>query len=208
MSIQKEVEAYLAEQPLILEALEEGLINYSALVRKIVNESRLQQSDFDAILVSIRRFRDRTRRQTKTRRSIRQLLQGSTIELQNRRAVVILDVDAPLRLLTRTIERIERERERVSLIQSAHAVTIILHERFLPLLAPLRAFERKRTADLVALTIHSPEQLESVPGVIAHLTRLLAGKEINVVEMASCYTDTLFIIEKRDVEKAMAVLGL
>ncbi|MBR9692826.1 ACT domain-containing protein [Candidatus Woesearchaeota archaeon] len=206
MSIQKDVEAFIREQPAILEALEQDLLNYSALVRKVIKETSLKQKDFDAILVAIRRFRDKTQKNPKQKRDIRQLLRESTIEVRNRRAVVILDKDAPLRLLNHIIERVEREQEHISIANTAHAVTVITHERFLPLFVKLDPYIRKRTEDLAGITIHSPENLEEVPGVIAYLTNLLAGKGVNVVELTSCYTDTIIIVARDNFQAALDIL--
>lgn len=74
----------------------------------------------------------------------------------------------------------------------------------LPSLSP--HMQRVHTG-LAAITLQSPEQLEEVPGIVAHLTRLLANRGINIVEMASCYTDTVLVIEKQDVATAMEALG-
>lgn len=206
MSIQKEVENYLAEQPSLLEPLQEGLLNYSALVRKIISETSLKEKDFDAVLVSLRRYHRKIQKTRKEKRDLNYLLRNSTLEVKNKRAVIILEKDAPLRLLTRIIERIEKEKEQLSMTQTANAITLITHQRFLTLFEKLELYILKRTEELVALTIHSPENLEETPGFVAHLTALLASKGINLVELTSCYTDTLIILEREDAEHALQAL--
>ena len=64
----------------------------------------------------------------------------------------------------------------------------------------------KQQKNLIQITLTSPETLENIPGVIAYLCGLFAEEEINLVETLSCWTDTIFIIEEKDINKAIKIL--
>jgi aspartokinase len=57
------------------------------------------------------------------------------------------------------------------------------------------------------IVIHSPEELEATPGVVAFLATLLAEQNVNIVEFISCWTETILVVEKKDSLKAYEVLS-
>ena len=57
------------------------------------------------------------------------------------------------------------------------------------------------------IVMHSPEELEATPGVVAFLTTLLAEQNVNIVEFISCWTETIIVVEKKDSLKAYEVLS-
>jgi aspartokinase len=67
---------------------------------------------------------------------------------------------------------------------------------------------KTKTEDLALVTVTSPERIEGVPGVIAHMLLLLANRDINVVELMSCWTDTLLVVDRADVAAVMDALTL
>ena len=52
----------------------------------------------------------------------------------------------------------------------------------------------------------SPKQIETTAGVISYLYSLLGENDINVYETLSCWTDTIFLIDEKDLSKVMALL--
>jgi aspartokinase len=57
------------------------------------------------------------------------------------------------------------------------------------------------------IVMHSPEELEATPGVVAFLTTLLAEQNVNIIEFISCWTETIIVVEKKDSLKAYEVLS-
>ena len=55
MSISEEVRAYIERNPHIIRALNEEVINYSALARKIMEETGLE--NFQAIIAALKRYK-------------------------------------------------------------------------------------------------------------------------------------------------------
>jgi len=63
------------------------------------------------------------------------------------------------------------------------------------------------TKGLVEISVTSPETIEKTAGLLAFLSGALASSGINIVEEMSCYTDTVFILERKDMTRAMEVLA-
>jgi len=57
------------------------------------------------------------------------------------------------------------------------------------------------------IVVHSPEELEATPGVVAFLATLLAEQNVNIIEFISCWTETIMVVEKKDSLKAYEVLS-
>ena len=64
----------------------------------------------------------------------------------------------------------------------------------------------KINKNLVEVTVKSSEELEELPGVMAYLYSLFGEKGINIVETMSCWTDTIFVIEEKDLARVMEML--
>jgi aspartokinase len=56
------------------------------------------------------------------------------------------------------------------------------------------------------IVVHSPEELEATPGVVAFLATLLAEQNVNIVEFISCWTETIIVVEKKDSLKTYETL--
>lgn len=59
---------------------------------------------------------------------------------------------------------------------------------------------------LVELGVTSPESIEEVPGVMAFLLASLATEGMNVLQVMSCYTDTILVLEEKDLMEAFRIL--
>jgi len=188
MTIAQDVRNYLKNKPYILEALEKGIVNLSELARQIQKE--LKTSNVIAIKAALRRFSDELQK-SKRRRSekVLQLLKKSTITVHDGKSVAI--TERPLE--TKNKIRVNLEGEFVYLLERNNLAKISnalqIHE------------------NCAMIVIHSPEELEATPGVVAFLTTLLAEQNINIIEFISCWTDTIIVVEKRDSLKTYEILS-
>lgn len=76
MSSAAKVELYISKRPYIKEALASGIVNYSALARKIVEEEGLES--FDAVKVAISRYEEHFSIEREERRSKVEEVLGKT----------------------------------------------------------------------------------------------------------------------------------
>ena len=65
----------------------------------------------------------------------------------------------------------------------------------------------KHEKDLVAFTIMFPKRAIETPGVISFISDMFSKNKITIVEIVGCYTDITFVIHRKDLFKAMNLLG-
>jgi len=188
MTIANDVRSYLRNKPYLLEALEKGIVNLSELSRQIQGE--LKTSNTSAAKAALRRFaEDLQRHKQKREEKVIQVLKRSGIAVYDRKSVMItnkeIEVDNALKvdLLNKHVYLLDRSDlpERVT--------ALVKHE------------------NCTMIVVHSPEELELTPGVVAFLATLLAEQNVNIIEFISCWTETIMVVEKKDSLKAYEILS-
>jgi len=188
MTIAQNVRSYLRNKPYLLEALEKGIVNLSELSRQIQQE--LKTSNTSAVKAALRRFAEEAQRHKQKREEkVLQVLKRSGMVVYDRKSVMVtnkeIDVKNALKvdLLDKHVYLLDRSElpERVS--------ALVKHE------------------DCTMIVVHSPEELEATPGVVAFLATLLAEQNVNIIEFISCWTETILVVEKKDSLKAYEVLS-
>jgi len=92
-------------------------------------------------------------------------------------------------------------------IEGSLIITVIISQSFIPELK--KKFGNsiiKSTENLIEIIIKTGEKIEKIPGVVSYLTSLLAENNINIIEIMSCWTDTIIIIEEKDFSKSVELL--
>ena len=188
MTIAQNVRTYLRNKPYLLEALEKGIVNLSELSRQIQKE--LKTGNTSAIKAALRRFSEEAQRHKQKREEkVLSVLRRSGMAVYDRKSVMITDREIDVKnalkvdLLNKHLYLLDRSElpERVS--------TLVKHE------------------DCTMIVVHSPEELEATPGVVAFLATLLAEQNVNIIEFISCWTETIMVVEKKDSLKAYEVLS-
>ena len=188
MTIANNVRSYLRNKPYLLEALEKGIVNLSELSRQIQEE--LKTNNTSAVKAALRRFAEELQRHKQKREEkVLHVLKRSGMAVYDRKSVMItnkeIDVNNALKvdLLNKHVYLLDRSDlpERVS--------TLVKHE------------------DCTMIVVHSPEELENTPGVVAFLATLLAEQNVNIIEFISCWTETIMVVEKKDSLKAYEILS-
>jgi hypothetical protein len=207
----KLTEQYISEHPSIKDGLRKDVINYSALARLIADDLKItKRSSFDAVVVACRRYAAKLEKGEIHEEKIRDVLKKSRLEMKNKVGVFILRKGIGLWSGLEEIEKeVRRKTEFFHSIEGSAAVTVIAPQEYeKDISKKVGSYLLKQTLNLVEVRIRSPEDLEKTSGVVAYLSYLLAEQGINVVEMMSCWTDTIFIIEEKDVPKTMEKLRI
>lgn len=200
------VRDYIDTHPSIKDCLVDGLINLSALSRRIMHERGLTQ--MEATLVAARRYEATAPRHNE--RLIRQTLAKSRLEVSSKVAIITLRNDWQLySKLQGFLRRALSEGHVPKVLQGSKAITLITDE------ATARVVEEEMgkpsllavDRGLVEIAVTSPESIREVPGIMSFLYGSLSGNGINIVETMSCYTDTIFIVEPADMMRAFDVLN-
>lgn len=199
---------YIKEHPSIKSCLKKGLINYSSLSRLIAKDLKIQnKTSKDAILIAARRYHQKLKQESNIEKKVRTLLSNCEIEIKNRISVFILEKN----LILENFDSIEREVRKslgsFYILEGSISFTIVIPERHDKLIkTKFKGKIIKERKDLSLLVLKTPPEIEDTKGSIAYLTSLFAENDVNIVEFLSCYTDTLFIIDSKDVSKALEFL--
>jgi hypothetical protein len=191
-NISRLVWLYVKRRPYLKEVIREGVVNYSALARKISIEAFGDVKKENAVKMALIRLTKRMEElESDIEERILALLKKSSMIIKSKVAVVIS---------TRQLEGLKP----LSFAKSGRHITYILEQR------EIDGLEKKPSQieeNLNLITIESPEELEEVPGVISYILGALASEGINVVEFISCYTDTLLVVKSADTERAYSILS-
>jgi len=136
-----------------------------------------------------------------------ELLKENKLEIKDRIAVFIVQRGVIHENTLEFEKQVKQNQSFSNIIEGIKAMTIITEEENAPLVK--KYFKRyliKEKHDLAEIILKSPPSLEDVPGVMAYLYSLFGEFGINIVETMSCWTDTIFIIRREDLEKALRLL--
>ncbi len=187
-SIAKQVFAWIRERPYIVYALKKDLINFSSLARMVQKELNIK--NFDAVIVAIRRYQKEIDIVKSTGKEIIDLLRKSRLEIKTGVNVYIVKPYA-----TKDVEKSKY----LHLIKGSSATTIISEEK-------LDIDYIKKKENMLEVKIISPPEIENIAGVTAYICSALAERGINIAETYSCYTDTIFIFDKKDLTRVVETL--
>jgi aspartokinase len=188
MTTAQNVRSYLRNKPYLLEALEKGIVNLSELSRQIQQELKIDNTS--AVKAALRRFAaELQKHKQKREEKVLQLLRRSGIAVYDRKSVII------------TTKELEKK----------NGLKVDLLEKYVYLLdrsdLPERINALVKHENCTMIVVHSPEELEATPGVVAFLATLLAEQNVNIIEFISCWTETIMVVEKKDSLKAYEVLS-
>ncbi|MGD6809712.1 MAG: DUF7523 family protein [Candidatus Bathyarchaeia archaeon] len=188
MTIAQNVRNYLRNKPYLLEALEKNIVNLSELSRQIQDE--LKTDNTSAVKAALRRFSEELQKHKQKREEkVLALLKRSSIAVYDRKSVMITSKE----------------------IQSKNGMKVDLPGKYVYLLdrsdLPERISTLVKHENCTMIVIHSPEELEATPGVVAFLATLLAEQNVNMIEFISCWTETVIVVEKKDSLKTYEVLS-
>ena len=187
MTIAQDVRNYLRNKPYLLEALEKGIVKLRELSRQIQKE--IKTNDTSAIKAALRRYSEELQKHKQKREEkVLLLLKGSSIAVYDRKAVIITAKE----------------------IAAKTGMGVDLVGKFVYLLdrrdLPERINALVKHDNCTMIVVHSPEELEATPGVVAFLTALLAEQNVNIIEFISCWTETIIVVEKKDSLKTYETL--
>ena len=188
MTIAQNVRSHLRNKPYLLEALEKGIVNLSELSRQIQEELKIGNTS--AVKAALRRFSEELQKHKQKREEkVLQVLKRSGIAVYDRKSVMITTKE----INTKTGMKVDLLNKYVYLLDRGDM--------------PERINAIVKHDNCTMIVMHSPEELEATPGVVAFLTTLLAEQNVNIIEFISCWTETIIVVKKKDSLKAYEVLS-
>ena len=188
MTIAQIVRTHLRNKPYLLEALEKGIVNLSELSRQIQEELKIDNTS--AVKAALRRFSEELQKHKQKREEkVLQVLKRSAMAVYDRKSVIITTKE----INTKTGMKVDLLGKVVYLLDRSDM--------------PERITALVKHDNCTMIVMHSPEELEATPGVVAFLTTLLSEQNVNIIEFISCWTETIIVVEKKDSLKAYEVLS-
>jgi len=191
MSTANIIRMYLKNKPYMIEALENGIVNLSALSRVIQKDLKL--NDYYAVKAAVRRYYQHL---GKMKMSIEQralsVLKGNKITILDGISVLVTDRETDIQ----SRAKIKIDDYYIYLVDSA-----VLKR------AKIKTNIIEKYENCSAINIHSEQNVESVSGVMAFVTSLFAEYNINIIELISCYTENVLVIKREDTLKSYELLS-
>lgn len=200
---------YISRHPSIIDCLCYDIVNFSALARKIMEETGARNEE--AVMVACRRYQQGLRGRRARENELIATIRNSRVRLKSKVAIV------SARNEPRTVQAVQRvqhnivSRDNIMLTvqQGSRVLTIILDEQNMEetVAALGRELVLGTRTRLGELTVESPETIVETPGVLARFTSSLAEAGINCLEVVSCSTESTFVVPEEDLMKAFSILS-
>ncbi len=202
----------VTESPFLEEGIAEGLINLSALARKVrpqVEKKLMRPVSDSAIIMALKRMTPKiTRSMTLKESTLCQLgdltVRSDLMEYTFRRSETL--IENQLKLLQVVKERADDPF--LTITQGVYEITVILNSGLEADVEDIFKGERviSREAVLSAITLRLSPKSVYTPGVHYAILKQLAWHNINVVEVVSTYTEFTIILGKDQVDTSFSVL--
>jgi len=187
ISISKEVTAYLKRKPYVQESIEQEIVNYSALARKIAKD--LGDVSFEAVKSTLIRIANKINKEKKMReQKIVNLLRRADFSINNKIATVHHTL--PLNI------------DSIAFSKTPSGYMYFIKENVADKLSI-----KKIDYGFAIIQIKNPKEIEITPGVAAFLLSTLSSEDINVVHLMDCREDTFLVIKESDAPLAFKALS-
>jgi len=185
--ISKQVKAYIEKKPYVLEAIEQNIVNYSALAREVGKDLGIKNNDtIKVALIRVSEKYQKNRRNTQ-QRAIK-LLRESNFSVTNKIATLhystFIDIAA------------------IAYSKTPSGYMFFLDEN----VAKNSSF-KKIDYGFAILRIKSSKEIETTPGAIAFILSALASEGINVLHVMGCREDTFIVVKEHDAPLAFKILA-
>ena len=184
MSISKQVENILNKEYYYQKAIELDIANFSAIAKKIQEKTG---GNLEAVKVAVMRWSEKHKKAPSQIKDILSILKKSSVSLESNVHAFVLK--------EKNVDKLKGEK--------------VVGKNFALLITKDPVQIKKsllRHEEVYNLKLESPPEIEKVIGVIEFILNKLAAKGINVLEFYSCYTDTNFLVNKKDAVNAFKII--
>lgn len=200
MSLAEDCRKVVDGDPTLRDALRAGIVNYRALARYVRPDvARLHGDDVDieAVTSALRRYGDEIEGRDDVRERTDAVLADSRVSLRGNvvsiTATEVGDVDAGTGFLHR--------------VDGDDFATVVTDDTHVEELRDEIAGDViEESTGLTALTVESPPEIVDAPGVLARMVSRFMAEQINIVDVTSCHTETIIVVDKRDAVTALEAL--
>lgn len=207
VNVTRLTEDYISEHPFVRDCLKKGLINYSSLTRQICLDTSLSKQNFDAVLIACRRYYRKIKAEATIEKKVLNILRNSKIEVKTKINAIVLEKDIVFSNLLDIEKEAKKIQETFHIVEGATAVTIITSSELAKKVKHVfRNKIIKENINLAEVMVKSPKQIETTSGIVSYIYSLLGENSINIIETLSCWTDTILLVEEKDLSRVMELL--
>ncbi len=200
MSLAERCREITSRYPYMVEAMREDVVNYRALARRIkpeVEDEIGREVDIEAVTTAVRRYGEQLQEEgTDELDRVREVLADSRVSLRGN--VVSITAEE--------VEDVDSGSGFFHMVRGRSYTTIVVDDTRADEVRDGVSGVVEENTDLTCITVESPDDIVEVPGVLAHLVSRFTGEEINIVDITSCYTETIIVVEKRAAVDALETI--
>jgi hypothetical protein len=207
-NINKQVWRYIDSHTEIRKNILEGLINISALARKIAKDEGLERS-VDAVISAIRRYEGQPEKK-KSYHNVYELLKKAKMLTKTKLASLLIKrTEQTEKKIVSLFTKVQSKRgPKWRIFELTDYIKIITDEELLEEIKKIFAKDEIEVIekDLGKLTIIYNEDITKIPGVFAALLNELAMNDISIIDSMICQWEHIIIVKEKDLQKAFAVI--
>lgn len=198
------VEKEIREQPFLQEAIRKRLVNYGAIAEQMmpkIEQELNKKIKLGAVMMAIRRLADKLE-QTFVNPILTKEFQKSELAMKsNIMTISVLKSTTIFNVLKQLYEIVDFDKgDFLTITQGSHEVMLLLSQKykdnFLKELKKEKIVGKEENA--VAISLKYSDVFIHTPGFVFAMTRELAWRNINIIELASTMTEMIFIVSKED----------
>jgi hypothetical protein len=212
ITISQAVENSINNKPFIIEALGDGIINYSSLagfIRADIEKALNRSVNVGAIVMAIRRYEsnenvDLSKKISKLVKKLGDIVvRSNLVDYTFRNSETLLEKQ---QILLKLIS--ERRDFFYAISQGLYETTFVLSDQIKDNIPDIFEGEKLLTYSfgLSSITIKLPTENTDQPGLYYFIFRKLAWEGINVLEVVSTSNEFTIILKDIDVDKAFSVI--
>ena len=185
--ISKQVTSYVKRKPYLKEAIEQDIVNFSSLSRKI--SKNLGDLNVEAVKSTLVRLSKQMKENKQNREEkIIKLLKKSDFSINNK--IATIHHLSPINI------------ESIAFSKTPSGYMYFVKEN-----VAVKTSFKKIDYGFAIIQIKNPKDIENTPGVAAFLLSTLASEDINVFHLMDCREDTFLVIREFDAPLAFKALS-
>jgi len=210
------VKGELENDLFLLETLKEGIINYTALARKLLSRIKKEnpKTNIESISIAIKRYviKEKKNYVSKTMKNI---IADSQLSTKNDIVhMTFKRTDWISSKIGEISKRIEWDQEDIFLVNQGHGeITVIIDKKNKSLFNDCKKYLIEETNNLSLLSIKEAYSNNSenkkgidVPGIYSYFISKLSRNSINIIEIISTLSQLTFILKNKDLLNAYKLL--
>ncbi len=211
ITVPEVVESIIRKSPFLDEALSRGIINLSALARRILPEVRnevMKDVKEGAVIMALKRLASRIQERKEALRpsfcGVRDLMVRSNLF-----EITLVNTAGLVRKRKRLLDQMDERRSNfITFTQGIFETTIIashdLKDRIISVFQGEKILST--IEDLSSITAQLPEGTADLPGAYDYILGALAWEQINIVEVVSTLNEFTLVLKDEDIDRAFFIL--